>query len=92
MGDALKLHQPQLDEGHPLGRRPLDHGLADQDPTGAGIGGDPGGQVDGAAEVVAALDTTGPAATPTCAGGSPACGTSSTICSAANTAPAGSRK
>jgi hypothetical protein len=56
MGDALKLHQPQLDEGHTLGRRPLDHGLAHQDPTGAGIGGDPSGQVDGAAEVVAALD------------------------------------
>jgi hypothetical protein len=38
------------------GRRPLDHGLAHQDPTGAGIGGDPSGQIHGAAEVVAALD------------------------------------
>ena len=56
MGDALELRPPQLDEGHILGRRPLDHGLAHQDPTGAGMGGDPGGQVDGAAEVVAALD------------------------------------
>jgi hypothetical protein len=36
--------------------------------------------------------TPGPAATPTCTGGSPAAGKCSTISSAASTAPAGSRK
>src|SRR4029453_7892225 len=94
LGDALKLHQPQLDEGHPLGRRPLDHGLAHQDPTGAGIGGDPSGQVDGAAEAVAPLCPHPPPRLqpPHGGGGRQPAGSSPPIPSAPSTAPAGSRK
>ena len=65
----------------------LDHARADQDLARTGAG----GEVDGAAKVVAARTTTGLAVTPTGTGGSPAAGSSSAIPSADSTAPAGSR-
>ena len=91
-GELLELCLSQLDGAHAVGPRSLEHALAHEGLPGAGAAGDPGGQVHGAAEVVPAWTTTGPAATPTCAGGSPAARISSTSLSAASTVPAGSRK
>src|SRR4029453_3876542 len=48
-GKSLELHLPQLDEGDTLGQRPLDHLLAHQDLTGAGVGGHRSRPVDAAA-------------------------------------------
>jgi len=54
-GEPLEWQLPLLHEAHALGWDRLGHALADQHLPGAGVGGDPGGQVHGATEVVAAL-------------------------------------
>jgi hypothetical protein len=49
MGEPLELDLAGLVEDHAGGRGRLGDALADQDLAGAGVGGDPGGQVDRAA-------------------------------------------
>ena len=56
MGKPLEPRLSPRHKAHLLGCGRLGNALADQDLAWAGAGGDPGGQIDGAAEVVATLD------------------------------------
>jgi hypothetical protein len=74
-----------------LERGGLGHALADPDLARASVGGDLGGQVHGAAEVVAALDHYRPGRHPDVDRWQAGLGSSATSRSADSTAPAGSR-
>ena len=82
----LASHEP-----HALGSGRVGHALADQHLARARVGGDPGGQLHGAAEVVPALDHHRPGRHPDMDRRQAGLGSSATSRSADSTAPAGSR-
>ena len=92
LGYSLQRHWADVSEFELVVRRRVDDLLRDQHLAGAGVVGEAGGDVDGAPEIVAFLETTGPAWMPARTAGSDSSWDFSTIDMAAWTPEVGSGK